>query len=179
VSSANVPRDHGEIDWSAGSAHVDRHRITIYTVGHSNHELKSFVGLLQAHDIALVADVRSSPYSRFVPQANRESLTRALHAAGIAYRWFGDRLGGMQDGAVADYDLLRANVGFQQGITDLLSLASQQRIAIMCSEGDHRSCHRHKLITPALLDEDVHVLHIQPDQTLVDEDREPRQLALF
>ena len=179
MSSANAPRGRGRVDRSAGSAEVDRHRITIYTVGHSNHELKSFVGLLQAHGIELLADVRSSPYSRYVPQANRETLTRALHAAGIAYRWFGDRLGGMSDGVVADYDLLRTSAGFRQGITDLVTLASERRIAIMCSEADHRICHRHKLITPALLDEDVHLLHIQPDESLVDEDLEPRQLALF
>ncbi len=85
----------------------------------------------------------------------------------------------MSDGAVADYDLLRTSAGFRQGITDLVTVASERRIAIMCSEADHRSCHRHKLITPALLDEDVHLLHIQPDESLVDEDLEPRQLALF
>jgi uncharacterized protein (DUF488 family) len=49
----------------------------------------------------------------------------------------------------------------------------------MCSEGDHRQCHRHKLITPILLDNDLEVLHIQPDGSLVDERMEPRQLTLF
>ena len=59
------------------------------------------------------------------------------------------------------------------------SLAAARRTAIMCSEGDHRKCHRHKLITPALLDRGIHVLHIQPDGALVDENEEPRQLTLF
>jgi uncharacterized protein (DUF488 family) len=58
-------------------------------------------------------------------------------------------------------------------------VAGEQRTAIMCSEGDHRKCHRHKLITPALLDHKIHVLHIQPDGTLVDESKEAKQLSLF
>jgi uncharacterized protein (DUF488 family) len=152
---------------------------TIHTIGHSNHEFADLLTLLRQHGIQLVADVRSSPYSRYVPQANRETLSRALESAGIAYRWMGDRLGGKPEGAVADYDELGASPAFQQGIADLLSLAADHSTVLMCSEGDHRKCHRHKLITPALLDQGVHVLHIQPDGKLVDEDKEPRQLTLF
>jgi uncharacterized protein (DUF488 family) len=152
---------------------------TIYTIGHSNHQLDDLLALLRRHGIELLVDVRSSPYSRYVPQANRETLAHFLEAAGIAYRWMGDRLGGKPGGQVADYDELRAGPGFQQGIADLLALADRQRTAIMCSEGDHRQCHRYKLITPVLVDQGVHVLHIQPDGSLVDEDQGARQLALF
>jgi uncharacterized protein (DUF488 family) len=152
---------------------------TIYSIGHSSHQIDRFLALLRQHGIQLVVDVRSSPYSRYVPQANRETLARALEMGGIAYRWFGDRLGGKPEGTIADYDKLRASPAFRQGVADLLTLASEQRVAIMCSEGDHRRCHRHKLIAPALLQEGAHVLHIQPDGTVVDEDQEPRQLALF
>jgi uncharacterized protein (DUF488 family) len=80
---------------------------------------------------------------------------------------------------VADYDEVRASPAFREGIAELLALAAERRTVIMCAEGDHRQCHRHKLITPALLDRDVQVLHIEPDGGLVDEDKEPRQLALF
>jgi uncharacterized protein (DUF488 family) len=154
-------------------------RITLYTIGHSNHQADTFVALLRRHGIEFLVDVRSSPYSRYVSQANRESLIRTLEAAGVAYRWMGDRLGGKPDGHVADYDELRASPSFRQAIADLSALAAGRRTVIMCSEGDHRQCHRHKLITPALLDCDVHVLHIQPDGSIVDEDNQPRQLALF
>jgi uncharacterized protein (DUF488 family) len=41
------------------------------------------MSLLLKHDIAAVADVRSSPYSRFNPQFNRESLGMELMKAGI------------------------------------------------------------------------------------------------
>jgi uncharacterized protein (DUF488 family) len=152
---------------------------TIYTIGHSNHHAAEFMALLRKHGIKLLVDVRSSPYSRYVPQANRETLARTLKSAGISYRWMGDRLGGKSGGSVADYDQLRDSTAFQQGIADLLTLATESCTAIMCSEGDHRQCHRHKLITPVLLDEKIGVLHIQPDGSLVDEHKEPKQLTLF
>ena len=151
----------------------------LYTIGHSNHQAGDFLELLVQHSIQLVVDVRSSPYSRYVPQANRETLARSLESAGIAYRWLGDRLGGKPEGFVADYDQLRASSAFQQGIRDLIGLAEERRTAIMCSEGDHRACHRHKLITPALVEQAIDVIHIQPDGSLVDERSQPKQLALF
>lgn len=151
----------------------------VYTIGHSNHPLEGFLALLRQHEIQLVIDVRSSPYSRYVPQANRENLARELEAAGIAYRWEGERLGGKPEGEEVDYERMAAKPAFQQGIAELISLAGEQRTAIMCAEGDHRRCHRSLLITPALLDQEVRVLHIQPDGSLVDEQDQPRQLSLF
>ena len=64
-------------------------------------------------------------------------------------------------------------------VAELLTQAAERPTAIMCSEGDHRHCHRYTLLTPVLLDLDTRVLHIQPDGSLVDEEEEPRQLALF
>jgi len=151
----------------------------IYTIGHSNHTTDAFVGLLRQHGIELLVDVRSSPYSRYVPQANRESLARAIEPAHIAYRWLGDRLGGKPEGVAADYDELQASPAFQAGIEELLTLAAGQRAAIMCAEGSHRQCHRYRLITPVLLQRGAQVLHIQPDGSLVDESEEPKQLSLF
>jgi len=153
--------------------------ITIYTIGHSNHHTEAFIELLRRHGIELLIDVRSSPYSRYVPQANRETLARALNAAGIAYGWLGDRLGGKPGGIAADYDERRASPAFQQGIDRLVTLAAERRTVIMCAEGDHRQCHRYKLITPALLEQAVCVHHIQPDGSLVEEEQEPKQLSLF
>lgn len=159
---------------------------TIYSIGHSNHEISAFIALLRQHDIALLADVRSQPYSRYAPQFNRETLARTLEAHGIAYRHLGATLGGrppgdeflLPDGS-ADYDKLRNSEGCQQAFDELTVLASKQPLAMMCSEGDHHGCHRNLLITPALLARAVTVLHIQPDGTLINAADEPRQLSLF
>ena len=53
-----------------------RPAITLWTVGHSNHPLGAFLDLLAQHRIEVVADVRSSPYSRYASQFNREASVR-------------------------------------------------------------------------------------------------------
>jgi uncharacterized protein (DUF488 family) len=152
---------------------------TIYTVGHSNHKIDSFLELLRQHDIQVLIDVRSSPYSRYVPQANRETLARALQSFGVEYRWRGQNLGGKPQGATGDYDEIHKSQDFQEGLAELITLARDRKVTIMCSEGDHRKCHRHKLITPALLEQSARVIHILPDGSLLDEGEQIRQLALF
>ena len=66
----------------------------IYSVGHSNHDLAVFLKLLREHAIQVVADVRSSPYSRYVPQFNKKEIEAAVTAAGLKYVFMGDAIGG-------------------------------------------------------------------------------------
>ena len=105
----NMPRCPGGADLP------DQDRRTIYTIGHSNHTADAFVALLRKHDLGLVVDVRSSPYSRHVPQANRQALCSSLESADIKYRWMGDRLGGLLDHKTPDYEELCQRPSFQQG----------------------------------------------------------------
>lgn len=69
----------------------------VLTIGHSTHPLEAFVGLLGRYEVAKVVDVRSTPYSRFNPQFNREPLARNLTACGIEYVFLGAELGGRPD----------------------------------------------------------------------------------
>ncbi len=160
---------------------------TIHTIGHSDHELPAFLDLLRRHSISLVIDVRSQPYSRWAPQFNRETLARALQEAGLSYRFMGDSLGGRPaDRALYDpgeerpnYGRVAATPAYQAGIDRLLELARTARVAILCSEGDHRHCHRNLLITQTLLERGVSVLHIQPDGAVIAGELPPQQLSLF
>jgi uncharacterized protein (DUF488 family) len=159
----------------------------IHTIGHSDHTTTAFVELLRQYGIGLVVDVRSQPYSRWAHQFNRESLARDLEAAGITYRFMGDALGGrpsdpsLYDPGVEhpDYGRMQQRSNYQAGIDALLELAGREQVAVMCSEGDHRHCHRHLLITQTLLDRDLRIVHIQPDGTAAEATSEPRQLSLF
>ena len=161
--------------------------LTVYTLGHSDHELAAFLGLLRRHSIALVVDVRSQPYSRWASQFNREALARALQEAGLGYRFMGDLLGGRpSDSALYDpgqerpnYQRMSQSPAYQAALDELLKLAQAQRVAVMCGEGDHTHCHRNLLIAQTLLERGVRVLHIQPDGSLVEGEIEPRQLSLF
>src|SRR3982750_1940520 len=66
----------------------------LLTVGHRSHPLEHFVALLREHAVDVLIDVRSSPYSRFAPQYNREALKAALDREGFKYGFLGRELGG-------------------------------------------------------------------------------------
>src|SRR2546422_8105807 len=57
----------------------------IYTIGHSTRELGEFLGLLAAHRVTQVVDVRRYPASRRHPQFARDTLAMMLEEAGIRY----------------------------------------------------------------------------------------------
>lgn len=161
--------------------------LLIHTIGHAGHETAAFIDLLRQHEISLVVDVRSQPYSRWASQFNRELLTHDLEAVGIAYCFLGDVLGGRPiDPALydsgedrPDYACIAQTPTYQVGIDRLLDLARAGRVVVMCSEGEHRRCHRHLLITQTLLQRGVRVLHIQPDGTTVEGELMAQQLSLL
>jgi uncharacterized protein (DUF488 family) len=160
--------------------------VVIYSIGHSDHELDALIALLRQHNITTLVDVRSQPYSRWVPQANRETLARALEQAGQQYRFAGEALGGRPSDPSLydatgrpDYDRIAVTSAFQAGLDQLIQLAQRENVAMMCSEGDYKTCHRALLITPQLLENGARVIHIHPDGTTIEARQEPKQLSLF
>ncbi len=168
---------------------LPEHSCTIYSIGHSDHQLGDFIAMLRHHHINTLVDVRSQPYSRWVPAYNREEFARALKTNGFTFIYMGDTLGGRpsdpslyhsgQAEKSPDYERIAETPSFRAGIEKLLHLARNDTVALMCSEGDHRQCHRAKLITPSLLALDARVIHIQPDGRAVEARPEPKQLSLF
>ncbi len=163
--------------------------LTIHTLGHSTHPIERFLALLHQHGIGTLADVRSRPYSKWSPQFQRTPLSHAVEADGITYAFLGDTLGGRPEGA-AFYDAWgyvnrerRSQApDFLAGIGRLIEIASGSVTAIMCAEEDPNRCHRRMLITPALLQRDVTVLHIRGDGLVQSEEELRRatvQLPLF
>ena len=145
----------------------------IYTIGHSNHPIDRFVALLQQHGIDAVADVRSTPYSRFNPQYRKERLQAALADAGIRYVFLGEERGARsKDPACYDesgrvsYVRLAATDLFRRGIERLLTGMQNHRIAIMCAEREPLDCHRTILVARELEKAGVPVTHILKDGTL-------------
>jgi uncharacterized protein (DUF488 family) len=143
---------------------------TIWTIGHSNHSAETLYALLIQHEIGVVADVRSRPYSRYASQFDREAIGPALQQRAIQYVFFGDQLGGRVDdprfydgeGHVL-YDQLARSPGFCRGIERLLALAAQSRVAILCAEEDPANCHRRLLVGRVLQERGVHVAHLRGD----------------
>jgi hypothetical protein len=109
----------------------------LFTVGHSNHPIEHFLALLRRHGAEVVADVRSRPYSRFVPHFGKERLARRLEDECLAYLFLGQELGGkpVQDDppqARLDYQARISEPSFQRGIQTLLDALAERRVALVC-----------------------------------------------
>ena len=140
---------------------------TLHTIGHSNMEIEAFINLLERGRTELVADVRSTPYSRRVPHFNREKLAKALTLRNIGYVFMGEQLGGRpkadrlyDEEGRADYRLMALEAGFQEGIQQLARTASKHRTVLLCTEKDPLRCHRALLVTPALERAGISVTHL-------------------
>ncbi len=68
-----------------------------FTLGHSNHSIEEWLALVRQHEIQVVVDTRSSPYSGYVPQFDKELIQRSLEQAGVRYLYLGEELGGRPD----------------------------------------------------------------------------------
>lgn len=154
----------------------------VYTVGHSNHSEQAFVELLRGQAVTAVADVRSSPFSRFNPQFNRESLIKALRAAGIAYVFLGAELGARSEddtcyeNGKVQYDRLAVTGLFQRGLDRVLEGARNYRVALMCAEKDPLDCHRTILVARHLVARGAQIRHILADGTVETHDEAMRRL---
>jgi len=134
--------------------------VTIYTIGHGRHGWAEFLALLGRYEIELLCDVRSAARSRW-PQFNGQVLSANLREAGIGYEWLPE-CGGK---VVAPTDELN------RGLERIMELASDARVALMCSESrpltQHRqpraNCHRVGLLSPPLRTRGARVIHILPD----------------
>lgn len=141
----------------------------VLTIGHSSHSMARFLALLDGAGVTAVADVRSAPYSRHVPQFNYDPVKAALRGAGVAYVHLGKELGGrpwdpsQYRNGVVDYESIAASAAFQSGLQRLLNGAATHRIALMCVEADPLECHRCLLIARALAARAVPVRHVLAD----------------
>lgn len=147
-------------------------RRAVLTIGHSNHLIERFLSLLHEHGVTAVADVRSSPYSRFHPQFNRKSLEQALSHHGIEYALLGAELGARskdprcyEDGKV-QYRRLAQTELFRSGLTRLIELSGVHRVALLCAEKEPLDCHRTFLVGSALEEHGFAMSHIHADGSL-------------
>jgi uncharacterized protein (DUF488 family) len=142
----------------------------LFTIGHSTHEFARFLGLLKQHEIEVVADVRSRPFSRF-PWFCGPALKKELKAQGLGYVFLGDELGARRVerevyiGPRADYELIARTHAFQEGLERVREGAGKYRVALMCAEKDPLDCHRTVLVCRHAK-EFAEIFHIHADGRL-------------
>jgi len=157
-----------------------------YTIGHSNHSIAAFIALLRRHGVNAICDVRSHPYSRFVPQYSQEPLKAALAAEGIAYAFVGKELGARSNNPACykqgkvQFELLAQEPAFADGIRRVIQGMARYSIALMCAEKDPIDCHRGLLVARKLFEAGIPVNHILAEGTIeAHEAMEARLLAMF
>ena len=122
----------------------------IFSIGHSNHSIEQFCGLLEQHEVTRVLDVRSRPQSRF-HHFNKRALESYLSVRSVGYSHNG-MLGGREG---LELPILAAEI---KAMLD--AIEPEDRLALMCSEGDPLQCHRSYLIGPVLHVQGVEYVHI-------------------
>jgi uncharacterized protein (DUF488 family) len=149
---------------------LDSSKGRIWTVGHSTRSGDEFNELLLQHEIGVLIDVRSFPGSRRYPQFNKAQFSAALASAGISYLHF-PQLGGRRRPSPTSKNTAWKNSSFrayadhmdskefQQGIVELLKVAREKPLAVMCAEALWWRCHR-SLIADFLKVKGFEVIHI-------------------
>ncbi|MGD0899445.1 MAG: DUF488 domain-containing protein [Thermoguttaceae bacterium] len=149
---------------------MTRGSLTIWTIGHSTRTIEEFIDLLRRYQIEILVDVRHFPGSRRLPHFNRDTLHRALGAAGIHYEHLIE-LGGRRPARPDSRNLLWRNASFRgyadymetkpfrDGVDRLLEIARAGRTAVMCSEAVWWRCHR-SMIADYLKATSTQVVHI-------------------
>jgi uncharacterized protein (DUF488 family) len=143
----------------------------IWTIGHSTRSIDTFISLLKANGITVLADVRTWPGSKRYPQFNKEKLSQSLGKAEIRYEHFPE-LGGRRKAKPDSKNIAWRNESFRgyadymeteefnKGVKRLLDLAAAAGpTAIMCAEAVWWRCHR-SLISDYLKAFDIEVTHI-------------------
>jgi uncharacterized protein (DUF488 family) len=145
--------------------------LRLWTIGHSTRTIEKFVAALEAHDIKLLADVRSLPGSKRYPQFNKERLIKSLKEHGICYEHFPE-LGGRRkpkkdsqntawrNASFRGYADYMETEEFRKGIERLAELTKEiGPTAVMCAEAVWWRCHR-ALISDYLKVRGIEVMHI-------------------
>jgi uncharacterized protein (DUF488 family) len=168
---------------------------SFFTLGHSNHPIETWLALVRQHEVEVVVDLRSSPYSKYAPQFDKSAMQHSLAEAGIHYLYLGAELGGRPaNPAYYDaaghvlYGKLCGDAHFKEAIARLESGMERFRVALLCGEENPAHCHRRLLIGRVLTERGHTMLHIrgdgriEPDDTVAAEANKPlvdTQPALF
>lgn len=122
-----------------------------------------------------VLDVRSTPFSQFTSQFNKDAVAAFLKQNRITYCHMGKYFGARPtaeslytaDGYL-DFEKARESADFRTGMNNvMLGLEKGNNIALMCTEKDPFDCHRAIMVARGFELNGIEVSHILPDGNLL------------
>lgn len=141
--------------------------LKVFTVGHSTLPIDVFIANLEKNEITLIIDVRSVPASAYLPQYNQVPLANSLKQKNIKYFSYAQEFGArrtdrnlLNKKGVVDFEKVFQLKNFQDGINKLSELVKEEKVALLCTEGDPLKCHRFSMISRALVNCDFEISHI-------------------
>ena len=149
-------------------------KIEIYTLGHSNYPFDKFIEILKKYDINCVVDIRSTPYSKYNTQYNKEFLHETLKKLGYTYIYMADEFGAKRktkvsynDEGYADFDKVILEDEFKRGIERLkVGCSKNYKIVLLGAMQEPIRCHRAILLGKELIKAGFDVKHIMHEGDL-------------
>ncbi len=145
---------------------------TVYSIGYSGFSINDFIDTLHTNKISLVIDVRSTPYSQYFSDYNKDNLEQVLKNSGIYYRNYVLEFGARQEErkyytreGYLDFELFAKSPPFLSGFDKLVkSMEQDYTFALMCAEKDPFNCHRTILVARAFYNAGYKVVHLLPNK---------------
>jgi uncharacterized protein (DUF488 family) len=139
------------------------------TVGYEGITAEELIALLRDAGVDVLADIRLNPQSR-KRGLSRRGLAAALEDVGIRYVHLPalgnpkDNRDGFRRGEPAAWDRYRAQFETppaDDALDELVELAREHRVALLCYEHDHATCHR-SLVAAELVRRDPSLAPMTP-----------------
>lgn len=159
---------------------------TVYTIGYAGFPIEKFVETLRGHGVSALVDVRSTPFSGFHQDYNKDQLERTLNKAHIYYRNYAREFGARQPErsyypkGYLDFELFAQSPAFQRGVRKIEDSMEQDFcFALMCAEIEPADCHRAILVARAFADHGYEVTHLRPKGPLTHRELEQQLLDRY
>ena len=137
----------------------------LYTIGYAGFpSTQDFLNALKQYGVQILVDVRSSPFSAYYADYNKDVLGEFLKENGILYFNYAKQFGARQEDNAfyrkgrLDFDVFSHSEQFLDGVRKID--ASNAVVAFMCAEKKPSECHRTILVAKAFSDRGQQVTHI-------------------
>ncbi|MCI6361199.1 MAG: DUF488 domain-containing protein [Eubacterium coprostanoligenes] len=156
----------------------------IYTIGYSAFSINEFIETIKNFGISCVIDVRSSPFSNYYADYNKDTLERTLKEHNILYRNYANEFGARQTdpmfytGDIVDFDKFIKSAQFLEGVSKVnKGIERGYSFVLMCAEKDPIKCHRSIMLGKGFSENGFDVKHIV-SKTEIESQRELEERLL-